>query len=83
MSLYLTIYQADNGRPLPDGFRIEPRRRFQWDQEHPSHQSEAAELDARLTLLGIAMESLGYEVSFTSEPPPVDSAPALGFQVVE
>ena len=83
MTLYLTIYQSDSGRPLPDGFRTEPEQSFRWGQDYPSRESEAAELEARLTLLVEAMESLGYEVSFTAEAPPTESTPRMSFQVIE
>jgi hypothetical protein len=83
MTLYLTIYQSDSGRPLADGFRTEPEPSFRWDQDRASHESEAAELEARLILLVEAMESLGYEVSFTVEAPPAGSTPRMGFHVIE
>lgn len=72
MTLYLTIYESDNGRALPNGFQTELLDR-----------SEVVEVEARLTLLGLAMESLGYEVSFTSQRPPGATAPKLGFEVIE
>ncbi len=72
MTLYLTIYDSDHGRALPNGYRAEM-----------PDGSQDAEMEARLTLLGLAMESLGYEVSFTGRRPSGRAAPALGFEVVE
>jgi len=64
VKVFLTLFK--DGRVLPDGFVTDTKPYV--DYARRASDEVGGEVRARLALLCEAMQGLGYEVSFTSEP---------------
>ena len=93
MKLYLTVFEKDSGRAMPNGFTAEVDKYgsahgVNAESQGESHEgcedcAEDRSAFARLALLTEFVMGMGYEVSFTTKPhEPHNDSPSEGYEEV-